>query len=374
MNEHVLRKTGFVFHESYLWHDTGNHAGFMFPGYPLQPGLHNENPETKRRLKNLLDACGLYKELLEIPPRQVTDEELHRFHTTAYVDAIREMSAAHGGDAGELTQVGRGSFEIAKLAAGGVIEAFDAVLDKRCRNAYALVRPPGHHADRDQGRGFCIFNNIVVAVFHCLARRGLDRVAVVDWDVHHGNGTETAFYADPRVLTISVHQDNWYPQGRGCVDHIGEGAGRGYAINVPLPAGSGVGAYEAAFDRVVVPALTEFRPQVIVVASGFDASAFDPLGRMMMHSAGYASLTRSLMEAAEGLCDGRLVMAHEGGYSAYYVPFCGLAVLEAMSGVTSGIEDPYLGIAAGMGGQSLQPAQERVVRDVEKLRTLHALT
>ena len=340
----------------------------MFPGYPLQPGTHNENPETKRRLKNILDASGLSRKLVEILPRAATEAELARFHAPTYIAKIRELSAAHGGDAGELTQVGRGSFEIAQLVVGGVIEAVDAVLERRCRNAYALVRPPGHHADKDCGRGFCIFGNIVIAALHGLVARSLQRIAVVDWDVHHGNGTETAFYEDPRVLTISVHQDNWYPQGRGYVAHNGEGPGRGYAVNIPLPAGSGVGAYEAVFDRVVVPALDEFRPELIIVGCGFDACAFDPLGRMMLHSAGYASLTRKVMSAADRWFDGRVVMAHEGGYSPYYVPFCGLAVLETMSGISTGIDDPYLSFAAGMGGQGLQPAQEAVIRDVERIR------
>jgi acetoin utilization deacetylase AcuC-like enzyme len=361
-----MPRTGLAYHELFLWHDTGNHAGFLFPGFPLQPGLHNENPETKRRLKNLLDVSGLSEKLIDIKPREATEEEIRRFHTADYIKLVRDLSNAYGGEAGELTQVGRGSFEIAKLAAGAVIEAVDAVVTRKCDNAYALVRPPGHHADADKGRGFCIFGNIVIAAKHCLEVLGMEKVAVVDWDVHHGNGTETAFWKDPRVLTISMHQDNWYPQGRGLVCDIGEGAGKGYAINTPLPAGSGVGAYEAAFDRVVIPALLAYKPDIILVASGFDASAFDPLGRMMMHSAGYASLTRKLMTVADELCGGRIVMAHEGGYSPYYVPFCGLAVLETMSGINTGVTDPYLDFAAGMAGQDLQPAQDKLISEVEQ--------
>jgi acetoin utilization deacetylase AcuC-like enzyme len=361
-----MAKTGFVYHELYQWHDTGNHAGFLYPGFPLQPGEHNENPETKRRFKNLLDVSGLAEQLINIKAREATDAEILRFHTPEYVERVREMSNAYGGEAGELTQVGRGSFEIAKLAAGGLIEAANAVAKGSCQNAYALIRPPGHHADADKGRGFCIFGNIVIAALHCLEVLGMKKIAVVDWDVHHGNGTETAFWKDPRVLAISAHQDNWYPQGRGLVGDIGEGPGKGYTINVPLPAGSGVGAYEATFDRVVIPALKAYKPDMIFVASGFDASAFDPLGRMMMHSAGYASLTRKLMTVADQLCGGRIVMAHEGGYSPYYVPFCGLAVLETMSGIKTGVTDPYLDFAAGMAGQSLQASQDAVISTVEK--------
>ncbi len=365
-----MAKTGFVYHELYQWHDTGNYAGFMQYGFPLQPGMHFEHPETKRRFKNLLDASGYIKQLSIVEPRHATRAELLRFHTAAYLDSVKEMSDGHGGDAGELTPVGHGSFEIATLSTGGVIEGTDAVIAGDLDNCYALVRPPGHHAEADRGRGFCIFGNIAVAVHHCLAVHGMDRIAVVDWDVHHGNGTETAFYNDPRVLTVSLHQENWYPPGRGFLTDIGEGAGEGFAINVPLPPGSGVGAYTAAFDQVVLPALRRFGPQIIFVASGFDSSAFDPLGRMMMTSAGYAQLTHSLMTVAADLCGGKVVMAHEGGYSPEYVPLCGLAVLEAMSGISSGVEDPYLGFAAGMGRQDLQPEQQAVLDNV---RAIHHL-
>lgn len=363
-----MTRTGLVYHELYQWHDTGNHAGFIFPGFPLQPGMHNEHPETKRRFKNLLDVAGITDQLTSIKPRHATLEEILRFHTPDYVERVKAMSDAYGGDAGELTQVGRGSYEIALLSAGGVIEALDAVVTGKVDNAYALVRPPGHHADADKGRGFCIFGNLVIAIRHAMAVHGLDRIAVVDWDVHHGNGTETAFYEDPRVLTISAHQDNWYPQGRGLVPDVGAGAGEGRNINIPLPPGSGVGAYEATFDQVVLPALHAFKPQLICVASGFDASGFDPLGRMMMHSAGYRALTARLMAAAADLCGGRLMMAHEGGYSPYYVPFCGLAVIEQMSGLSSGIEDPYLAFAAGMAGQDLQPGQAAVIEAASAVR------
>ncbi len=228
---------------------------------------------------------------------------------------------------GELTPVGHGSFEIAALSAGGVIKGTDAVIAGEIDNCYALVRPPGHHAEADMCRGSCIFGNIAIAVHHCLAVHGMERIAVVDGDVHHGNGTETAFYND-------------------------------------------AGAYSVAFEQLVVPALRKFKPQIIFVASGFDASAFDPLGRMMMTSAGYAQLTNTLLAAADELCGGKIVMAHEGGYSPEYVPLCGLAVLEAITGIPSGVEDPYLAFAAGMGRQDLQPEQQAVL---DVVRSIHGL-
>ena len=245
--------------------------------------------------------------------------------------------------------------------------AVDAVLDGKVDNAYALVRPPGHHAERDLGRGFCIFANTALAAAHARQARGLERVAIVDWDVHHGNGTEHAFYEDPTVLTISIHQDNNFPPQSGAIGDRGAGAGEGYNLNIPLPAGSGVGAYVAAFERVVGPALRAFRPQLILIASGLDASAMDPLASMMMTSDGYRQLTRIMLAVAAEVCGGRLVACHEGGYSPAYVPYCGLAIMEEMAGVRTGLEDPLLPLLGGMGGQDLQPHQEAVVREAAKL-------
>ena len=207
---------------------------------------------------------------------------------------------------------------------------------------YAPVRPPGHHAEPTLGRGFCIFGNAAIGVMHAREARGLARVAVVDWDVHHGNGTQKAFYADPSVLTISIHQDNCYPPDSGHVHEIGEGPGEGFNLNVPLPPGSGVGAYVAAFERVVAPALRAFAPELIVVASGLDANTMDPLAHMLVHSDGYRQLTRIVLDVADEVCGGRLVVEHEGGYSPAYVPYCGLAVVEELAGVRGTIADPFL--------------------------------
>jgi acetoin utilization deacetylase AcuC-like enzyme len=277
------------------------------------------------------------------------------------------MSAEAGGDAGELTPFGPGSYEIALLAAGGCMTAIDAVLDGKVDNAYALVRPPGHHAERDLGRGFCIFGNTALTAAHARQARGLERVAIVDWDVHHGNGTEHLFYDDPTVLTVSIHQDNNFPPQSGAITDTGAGRGEGYNINVPLPAGSGVGAYVAAFERVVAPALRAFRPELILIASGLDASAMDPLASMMMTSDGYRKLTQIMLAVARDVCGGRLVACHEGGYSPAYVPYCGLAILEELAGVRTGLEDPLLALLGGMGGQELQPHQEAVIGEAARL-------
>ncbi len=359
--------TGFLWHELYAWHDTGTGAWVMPAGLTVQPLGHIESADGKRRIRNLVEVSGLIDQLVQLKPRPATEDEILRLHTREYVERIKKLSSEAGGEAGEETPFGRGSYEIALLAAGGCITAVDAVLDSRVDNAYALVRPPGHHAERDRGRGFCIFGNIALAALHARQARGLSRVAIVDWDVHHGNGTEHAFYSDPSVLTLSIHQDNNYPPASGAITDTGEGAGRGYNINVPLPPGSGVGAYIATFERVVAPALTAFRPELILIASGLDASAMDPLASMMMTSDGYRALTRTVLAVARDVCGGRLVACHEGGYSPAYVPYCGLAIIEELAGIRTGLDDPLLGLLAAFGGQEIQPHQEAVVRQAAKL-------
>jgi acetoin utilization deacetylase AcuC-like enzyme len=350
-----------------MWHDTGTSAWVTPASLTVEPLGHIENPAGKRRIRNLVEVSGLIDHLVQLKPRMATEDEILRLHTRGYMDRIKKASSEMGGDAGDLSPFGVGSYEIALLAAGGCITAVDAVLDATVDNAYALVRPPGHHAERDTGRGFCIFANTALAAAHARQARGLSRVAIVDWDVHHGNGTEHAFYADPTVLTISIHQDNNYPPRSGAIGDTGEGAGEGYNINVPLPAGSGVGAYIETFDRVVAPALRAFRPELILVASGLDASAMDPLASMMMTSDGYRQLAKTMLEVARDVCGGRLVACHEGGYSPAYVPYCGLAILEEMAGVRTGVADPLLELLAGFGGQEIQPHQESVIRQAERL-------
>jgi acetoin utilization deacetylase AcuC-like enzyme len=354
-------RTGFVFEELYLWHHTGPAAGLIPPGLTVEPGEHGESPQTKRRFRNLLEVSGLLEQLVAVKAHPVDEQYLAQFHTRDYIARIRELSAQSGGDAGEITPFGTASYEIALLAAGGVRRAIEAVVDGTINNAYALVRPPGHHAERDRGRGFCIFGNIALAVMHARARLGVGRVAIVDWDVHHGNGTEKAFYEQRDVLTISLHQDNLYPHDSGRLEDNGSGAGLGYNINVPLPPGSGTGAYLSAFERIVIPALYKFRPELIVIASGFDASGIDPFGRMMMHSQGYRELTRLLKKAAGDLCGGRLVASHEGGYSPWLTPYCGLAVMEELSGIRTQVADPFLPIMQAWGHQDLQPHQAQAI-------------
>jgi acetoin utilization deacetylase AcuC-like enzyme len=337
-----MARTGLVWHERYAWHDARGLHDSLPRAALFEPEPSLESGATKRRLHNLIEASGLLAQLVALEPRAADIEELGRVHDRSYLERIRAESADRGGDAGGFSPFGRWTFEIAALAAGGCLTAVEAVHTGTVRNAYALVRPPGHHAGPAGGCGYCIFSNVAIAALGLRRQCGVDRVAIVDWDVHHGNGTQEAFWGDPTVLAISLHQEDLFPPGSGTVQERGAGAGEGTTINVPLPAGAGRAAYTAALERVVLPALERFRPGFVLIASGLDASMNDPLGRMNLTSECFALMTRLVLEAAAVLCDGRLVVCHEGGYSSGYTPYCGLTVVEALAGFETAVIDPWL--------------------------------
>jgi len=334
--------TAFFTDERCFWHSGGNYAFTLPVGGLVQPlaGGLPENPETKRRLKNLVEVTGLARHLALRGAEAATEAELLRVHPETYLSAFKAMSDAGGGELGLRTPFGRGGYEIAALSAGLATAALRAVLRGEVANAYALSRPPGHHCTADFPNGFCLLNNIAVAVRAAQAEGLARRVAVVDWDVHHGNGTEAIFWEDDTVLTLSLHQERNYPMDTGGVEAMGAGPGLGCNLNLPLPPGTGHQGYLRAMERVVLPALERFRPEAIVVACGFDAAAVDPLGRMLCTAETFRQMTAMLRLAAERLCDGRLVLVHEGGYSEVYVPFCGHAALEALSDAPVTAPDP----------------------------------
>ncbi len=358
--------TGFVWHERYMWHDNGSAVAIQPTRGDFEPLPHFESPDTKRRLKNLMDGYGVTPRLERLAIEPAGPEDVLRVHTREYLERVQELSAGRGGDAGEYALVGPGSYEIALLSAGGARAALAAVAEGRVANAYALTRPPGHHAVPEHGMGFCLFSNIGVAVKALRAAGVLGRVAVVDWDVHHGNGTQAVFWDEPEVLTISLHQENLYPIGSGAIEETGAGEGAGFNLNVPLPSGSGGGAYEAAVARIVVPALERFAPELVVIACGLDANMLDPLSNTMLSSAHFRAMTEQVMQVAGAVCGGRVAAVHEGGYSAAYVPFCGLAVIEALSGIESGVVDPIREWIEATGGQALQPHQEAAIAAAER--------
>ncbi len=338
-----MHETAFFWDERCFWHAGGTYTFTMPVGGLVQPqaaGGLAESPETKRRLKNLMDVTGLTRDLDAQGAEPASWTDLARVHPEAFLRRFKALSDAGGGEIGEQAPFSRGGFEIASLSAGLAKQAVAAVLDGDYRNAYALSRPPGHHALPDFPNGFCILANIAIAIEAAIASGRGWRFAVVDWDVHHGNGTEAIFYDRDDVLTISVHQDRNYPEDTGFVEDRGSGAGHGCNLNIPLPPGAGHEAYLEAMERLVVPALAGFGPDIVIVACGYDASAIDPLSRMMCTAETFRLMTRQLMRAADTLCDGRLAMVHEGGYSELYVPFCGHAVLEELSGSAVRAPDP----------------------------------
>lgn len=335
--------TAFYFDEKCFWHFGGNYASVARVGGLVQPltgGGLPENPETKRRLKNLMDVTGLSAELDCRSAPVASREDLLRVHPSSYLDAFKKMSDEEGGELGLRTPFGPGAYEICALSAGLAKGAVASVLSGEHKNAYALSRPPGHHCEPDSPMGFCLMANIAIAIEAArTATPGL-RVAVVDWDVHHGNGTQAIYYDDPNTLTISMHQEFNFPLDKGSVGERGTGAGEGFNINIPLSPGAGDDAFLYAYDRIVRPKLADFKPDLIIIACGFDASGIDPLSRTLAGSFTFAALTERAMADADTLCGGKLVMVHEGGYSEVHVPFCGHAVLEVMADSTAKAPDP----------------------------------
>ncbi|WP_010531864.1 class II histone deacetylase [Lentibacillus jeotgali] len=334
-------KTGFICDESYFWHQTGNGALNIQSGGWVQADTHAENPESKRRVKNLLERSRFMDELQQISPREATRQEILINHSKEYINKIKELSDAGGGDAGVHAIVGPDSYEIALKSAGGVMTSVDAVMEEEVQNAYALVRPPGHHAEPAEGMGFCLFNNVAIAAKYAREKYGLKRIAILDWDVHHGNGTETAFENDSDVLFISVHQENIFPKDRGAITYTGKGDGEGYTVNIELPAGTGDEGYFYAFDQLIAPVFDQYAPELIFISAGQDASRFDPIGRMSVTAEGYFQMSKRIKKLAEKHSSNRIIACHEGGYSTAYVPFCTLRVIEALKGKRSQVDDPF---------------------------------
>ncbi|MAQ44809.1 MAG: class II histone deacetylase [Confluentimicrobium sp.] len=334
--------TGFYWDERCFWHHGGNFASTMPVGGLVQPmvGGLPENPETKRRLRNLIDVTGLIHDLSPRRAGPVGRTEMERVHPAAYLDRFKALSDAGGGDMGLRAPFGPGGFEVAAVSAGLATQALRDVLSGRVSNAYALSRPPGHHCLPDYPNGFCLLANCAIAVEAALAEGRAERIAILDWDVHHGNGTEAIFYDRPEVLTISIHQDRNYPMDTGAATDRGQGDGFGTNVNIPLPAGTGHAGYLEAMDRIVLPALRAFAPDAIVIACGFDASLVDPLGRMLCGAETFGAMTDRVMRLADDLCAGRVVAVHEGGYSEAHVPFCGHAVIQRMAGSRIDAPDP----------------------------------
>lgn len=335
--------TGFFWDERCFWHGGGDYA-FMAPvGGLVQPmaGGLPENPETKRRLVNLMRITGLWEELRTSGAPAAERDALLRIHPAEFLDTFEATAAAGGGETGLRAPYGREGYEIARLSAGLAIAAVDAVARGDVRNAYALTRPPGHHCLPDWQNGFCLLANAAIAIEEALATGLAQRVAVLDWDVHHGNGTEAIFYVRGDVLTVSMHQERNYPLDTGNFADRGRGVGDGANLNIPLPPGSGDVVWRMALERLALPTIRAFQPDLIVVACGYDAGAFDPLSRTLCTAETFRAMTSATMDLASAICDGRLAMVHEGGYSELHVPFCGHATIATLAGSQIDAPDPF---------------------------------
>ena len=292
---------------------------------------HPERPERLEKIYARLEEPDLAPFIKTLPPREATFEELSWNHAPEYIKTIEQTAGQDHVQLDPDTATSPYSYEAAIKAVGAQFVGLEALFKGVVDQVFALVRPPGHHAEYNRAMGFCLFNNVALAAHYALKRLGLERILIVDWDLHHGNGTQWSFYEDPRVVYFSTHQFPYYP-GTGKVEEIGRGEGTGFTVNVPLPAGCGDLEYATVFRKVLVPVAQEFKPQIILVSAGFDLYFGDPLGGMSVTPIGVAYLTRVIKELAEKFCQGRILLTLEGGYSLQGLTDCTAAVILELVG------------------------------------------
>jgi acetoin utilization deacetylase AcuC-like enzyme len=323
---------------------------------------HPESPARLEEIMRGLEETGLLPRLFPLEPIAADDAQLRTVHSADHVERVKALVARGGGHFDPDTYANRYSLDAARLAAGALVRAVDAVMAREIDNAFALVRPPGHHATPHRPMGFCLFNNVAIAARHAIDQHKLERVLIVDFDVHHGNGTQDVFYNTAQVLYFSTHQFPHYP-GSGDWDEIGEGAGRGFTVNVPLPPRVGDAGYQQIFDELLYPLAERYRPQLVLVSAGYDAHWSDPLAAENLSIAGYGALTRTLVQIAQEFCAGRIVVALEGGYNLPALAHGVAATFHALLGDTD-IPDPL----------GASPFKERAIGDyIEQLKGLHRL-
>jgi len=340
-------KAGLVYDPIYLEHDTGDHV---------------ENSQRLVAAISYLKETGIKEKLSCLPARPALLEELEMIHAPEYISYVKSKAEKGGGWLDPDTIMSPKSYEAALYAAGGLMGAVEAVMRGEVDNAFALVRPPGHHAIRDRAMGFCIFNNMAVAAKFALSKFSLNRILIADFDIHHGNGTQDAFYADPKVLYFSTHQYPFYP-GTGWMDETGTGEGEGTTVNFPMTAGWGDEEYLRAFNEVLVPVGRRFQPQLILVSAGFDAHWADNLAMMQVSVTGFAQMIMILKELAAELCQGHLVFTLEGGYNLQVVASSTKAVFDVLLG-NSEIDDP-------LGEASMARKPEGFDEHIEEIKRIH---
>jgi acetoin utilization deacetylase AcuC-like enzyme len=292
---------------------------------------HVEQAARLSAINAAIDRSGLRADLLELASRGASLEQILAAHHPRVLELVRRLSAHGAVWLDQDTYLTAGSLDAALMAAGAAVEAVEVVVADQASNAFALVRPPGHHATPMRSMGFCLFNNVAIAAHHAFDRLGIDRIAIVDYDVHHGNGTQDCFYDDGRVLFCSTHASSLYPETGAAHEH-GYEAGYGTTLNLPLPHGTGDAGLRQVYDELVLPAIRDFVPQLILVSAGFDGHWADPLGPLVLSVAGYAALTRRLVDLAGEICGGRIVLVLEGGYDLPALSACVVAALRVLLG------------------------------------------
>ncbi len=295
-----MKRTGIVKDERYLEH-------MMDPGHP-------ESPERLRVIYRMLEEKEMKGLFESVKSRAATREELEMIHAPAYIDLVSSTAGKPSFRLDMDTSTCARSYEAALFAAGGLLELIKAVMEGRLSSGFALVRPPGHHAERDRAMGFCLFNNVAIGARYAIKNFSLQRVLIVDWDVHHGNGTQNSFYEDPQVLYCSTHRYGFFYPGTGGATEVGKGRGEGFNVNVPLSTGAGDSDYGNIFEKILKPLALEYQPELIMVSAGFDTHYDDPLGGMEVTEKGFSRMTQVLMEVAEVTAQGKLVITLEGGY------------------------------------------------------------
>ncbi|HSH83152.1 MAG TPA: histone deacetylase [Herpetosiphonaceae bacterium] len=324
---------------------------------------HNENARRLVAILALLERSGIRSELRALPVRLATEREIAAVHDRRLIELIQMLAYEGGSWIDGDTYVTADSWTAVSCAAGAVVGATEAVIRGEVSNAFALVRPPGHHATRSRAMGFCLVNHVAIAARYALDVLGLERLAIVDWDTHHGNGTQDIFYEDPRVLYCSSHTWPLFP-GTGHWREMGQGAGHGTTLNVPMPYYSGDDDFDLVYDRAILPAVERFKPELIIVSAGYDSHWADPLAPMNASVSGYARLAQSVYQLAERVCSVRLVCALEGGYDLQALAACVLATLRVLQGHAELVEDP-------LGARGARPTD--VAKIVEALRREHPL-
>lgn len=325
-------KTALIWNETHTLHNLGMQKYTFSSESDVESGIAFENPRRINLVYELLEHTGLLNKMKVYKPYKAQEVDILKVHSERLLKNIKNVkNVKKPTEIGESVFISQGSYEASLLSAGGAMKAIDVLFeDKGIEQSYALIRPPGHHATYDSSMGFCIFNNVAVAASHAQDNYGVEKIFIIDWDVHHGNGTQDIFYENKNVFFTSIHQDKNYPIYGGEITEIGQGSGKGFNLNVPLMPGCGNKEYLRVLEEIIKPAVKSFQPDLILVSAGQDSNLYDPLSRMMVTREGFNLMMKKVRQLASQYCDGKLAVFQEGGYSLPYFPIATLGLVEGL--------------------------------------------